>query len=146
MLLYFWLKAMEKRDRQINKSGHFAIRILWEFIFSGKKEHRFFLLQKVLRYHKVPQKGLKSFHNKTSSKWRQILKLQKSKNLYPGNIQLIDIVMLTTSTTRSHSLYPYCDCFINAKSTQNGLIFPTWKKLSLYQHKWFLWNTEYWQK
>lgn len=77
---------------------------------------------------KVPQsfsKGLKSFHNKISSKRRQILKLQKSKNLYPGNIQLIDIVMLSASTTTSNSPYPYCDCLINSKITQKALIFPT---------------------
>lgn len=56
------------------------------------------------------------------------LKLQKSKNLYPGNIQLIDIVMLNESTTTSNSPYPYCDSLINSKGTQKGLVFPTWKK------------------
>lgn len=52
------------------------------------------------------------------------LKLQKSKNLYPGNIQLIDIVMLNESTKTSNSPYPYCDSLINSKGTQKGLIFP----------------------
>lgn len=53
------------------------------------------------------------------------LKLQKSKNLYPGNIQLIDIEMLNESTKTSNSPYPYCDSLINSKGTQKGLIFPT---------------------
>lgn len=53
------------------------------------------------------------------------LELEKSKNLYPGNIQLIDIVMLNESTTKSNSLYPYCDSLINSKGTQKGLIFCT---------------------
>lgn len=56
------------------------------------------------------------------------LELEKSKNLYPGNIQLIDIVMLNESTTTSNSLYPYCDSLINSKGTQKGLIFCTPKK------------------
>lgn len=56
------------------------------------------------------------------------LKLQKSKNLYPGNIQLIDIEMLNESTKTSNSPYPYCDSLINSKDTQKGLIFPTLKK------------------
>lgn len=55
------------------------------------------------------------------------LKLQKSKNLYPGNIQLIDIIMLNESTKPSNSPYPYCDSLINSKGTQKGLIFPTLK-------------------
>lgn len=115
------------------------ICILWQ-----KWKKVVFLLEKVLRYPKVSQKGLKRFHNKISSKWRQILKLQKSKNLYPGNIQLHCNANCKCYNIKFSTLLlwlPY-----KFKKYTERSYFSHMKKLSLFLHELFLSNTECWGK